>query len=179
MAGQLPWRARPVYYLLRAGRRLAGRALWAVEHALLDLEAHYFYVDEESRSETYSLTVAKNREIWNGYDWGGSGEEWSPSPEWKAQLIREVLEPESVAALSASPTLTFSRSALARGVGPKSWFGKGVRSSFWMLRNGHSGNSRHASAPRTSCTSSATERGFYMYRIEAWPSPGATTRSST
>ena len=36
-------------------------------------------------------TVARNRDLWDGYDWTEKGENWSPSPEWKQALIDEVL----------------------------------------------------------------------------------------
>src|SRR3954453_9339335 len=31
-------------------------------------------------------SAATNRSIWDGYDWRGGGEEWTPSPEWKQSL---------------------------------------------------------------------------------------------
>ena len=37
--------------------------------------------------------MARNRALWNGYDWTEKGENWSPSPEWKQALIDEVLLP--------------------------------------------------------------------------------------
>jgi len=36
-------------------------------------------------------SVGLNREIWEAWDWGASGEEWSPSEEWKASLIDHIL----------------------------------------------------------------------------------------
>jgi SAM-dependent methyltransferase len=35
-----------------------------------------------------------NREIWDAWDWGSGGEEWSGSEEWKQSLLRCVLERE-------------------------------------------------------------------------------------
>ncbi len=37
-------------------------------------------------------SVALNKEIWESWDWGAAGDEWSPSPEWKASLVRNILE---------------------------------------------------------------------------------------
>lgn len=36
-------------------------------------------------------TVARNYEMWQVYDWGKKGEEWTVSPEWKQSLIDEVM----------------------------------------------------------------------------------------
>lgn len=38
-------------------------------------------------------SAARNREVWSLYDWQTAGEEWSPSAEWRAALVAEVLEP--------------------------------------------------------------------------------------
>lgn len=38
-------------------------------------------------------SAAMNKVIWEAWDWSAAGEEWTPSPEWKASLIRKVLEP--------------------------------------------------------------------------------------
>jgi SAM-dependent methyltransferase len=35
-----------------------------------------------------------NKAIWEAWDWSGSGDEWSASPEWKHALIRSVLQQE-------------------------------------------------------------------------------------
>jgi SAM-dependent methyltransferase len=37
-------------------------------------------------------SVALNRAIWNAWDWGQGGEEWTSSPEWKGSVLRCVLE---------------------------------------------------------------------------------------
>lgn len=36
---------------------------------------------------------AMNRAIWNSWDWSAKGEEWSPSPEWKASVIGRIMRP--------------------------------------------------------------------------------------
>ena len=38
-------------------------------------------------------SAAMNKVIWEAWDWSAAGEEWTPSSEWKASLIRKVLEP--------------------------------------------------------------------------------------
>ncbi|MDB6137978.1 MAG: Methyltransferase protein [Verrucomicrobiaceae bacterium] len=35
---------------------------------------------------------ALNKAIWEAWDWGAGGEEWSPSEEWKQSVITQVLE---------------------------------------------------------------------------------------
>lgn len=35
-----------------------------------------------------------NAEIWDAWDWEAGGEEWTPSPEWKASLVDRVLLPK-------------------------------------------------------------------------------------
>jgi ubiquinone/menaquinone biosynthesis C-methylase UbiE len=34
-----------------------------------------------------------NAEIWDNWDWTAGGDEWTPSPEWKASLVKCVLNP--------------------------------------------------------------------------------------
>jgi len=46
---------------------------------------------ERQRGLSGINTVARNRDLWDGYDWTEKGENWSPSPEWKQALIDEVL----------------------------------------------------------------------------------------
>ncbi|MCK4817115.1 hypothetical protein KA005_15200, partial [bacterium] len=36
-------------------------------------------------------TVARNYAVWQDYNWGKKGEEWTVSPEWKQSLIDEVM----------------------------------------------------------------------------------------
>jgi len=36
-------------------------------------------------------SAAMNKLIWESWDWGAGGEEWSPSPEWKQSVIDAVL----------------------------------------------------------------------------------------
>lgn len=35
---------------------------------------------------------ALNKAIWEAWDWGGGGDEWTPSDEWKASVMKCVLE---------------------------------------------------------------------------------------
>jgi ubiquinone/menaquinone biosynthesis C-methylase UbiE len=35
---------------------------------------------------------ALNKAIWEAWDWNAGGEEWTPSEEWKASVIRSILE---------------------------------------------------------------------------------------
>ncbi len=37
-------------------------------------------------------SASLNREIWNAWDWGVGGEEWTQSPQWKQSLLSCVLE---------------------------------------------------------------------------------------
>ncbi len=39
-------------------------------------------------------SLALNKAIWEAWDWSAGGEEWSPSEEWKASVIKCVLEKE-------------------------------------------------------------------------------------
>jgi SAM-dependent methyltransferase len=39
------------------------------------------------------LTTEQNRRMWNTHDWSQLGEEWTRSPEWKAAIVNEFLEP--------------------------------------------------------------------------------------
>lgn len=39
------------------------------------------------------LSAAENRKIWNEYDWSNRGDEWTRDEEWKAQVIREFIDP--------------------------------------------------------------------------------------
>jgi ubiquinone/menaquinone biosynthesis C-methylase UbiE len=34
-----------------------------------------------------------NRQIWDNWDWEAAGEEWTPTPEWKASLLEHILRP--------------------------------------------------------------------------------------
>jgi len=38
-------------------------------------------------------TIAANLELWSRYDWSLHGEEWTKDAEWRASLVREILEP--------------------------------------------------------------------------------------
>ncbi|HSV72426.1 MAG TPA: class I SAM-dependent methyltransferase [Chthonomonadales bacterium] len=38
-------------------------------------------------------TPDANREVWDAHDWSRGGEEWTPSPEWMAAILDEVLVP--------------------------------------------------------------------------------------
>jgi ubiquinone/menaquinone biosynthesis C-methylase UbiE len=80
-------------------RRLAGRArraAVALRHHVEDLRL----TAEQRRLELGPAhlawrgnSAAVNRDRWSGWDWSRAGEEWTASPEWKAALIADVLEP--------------------------------------------------------------------------------------
>ena len=36
-------------------------------------------------------SLKANKEIWENWNWDGGGEEWTPSPEWKDSLLKNVL----------------------------------------------------------------------------------------
>jgi ubiquinone/menaquinone biosynthesis C-methylase UbiE len=80
------------YVVLAVARLAAFRLADRLEQALLAIEgrrgvlgpAHERHADH---------SAARNREVWTNYDWQTQGEEWSASPEWKAALVAEVLEP--------------------------------------------------------------------------------------
>ncbi len=49
---------------------------------------------------------ALNKAIWEAWDWGAGGEEWSPSEEWKQSVITQVLEkqmPDHASILEIGP----------------------------------------------------------------------------
>ena len=49
---------------------------------------------------------ALNKAIWEAWDWGAGGDEWTPSPEWKASVMKCVLEryiPSGVKVLEIGP----------------------------------------------------------------------------
>jgi ubiquinone/menaquinone biosynthesis C-methylase UbiE len=63
------------------------RAVRAIERAT-DLRLMRL---EEMRALSGINTVARNRDLWNGYDWTASGENWTPSAEWKQALVDQVM----------------------------------------------------------------------------------------
>ncbi|MFZ6004367.1 MAG: class I SAM-dependent methyltransferase [Actinomycetota bacterium] len=69
------------HLLLKANRRVL-RSLEARQHDL-----------ETSRDLPGINTRDRNRRVWDGWDWSQSGEEWTPSPEWKAALVKHVMAP--------------------------------------------------------------------------------------
>lgn len=49
---------------------------------------------------------ALNKAIWEAWDWGGGGDEWTPSEEWKASVMKSVLQkfiPEGRRVLEIGP----------------------------------------------------------------------------
>jgi SAM-dependent methyltransferase len=44
------------------------------------------------RHERLPNTTAANREVWTTHDWSARGEEWTPSPEWKSAIVRDLLK---------------------------------------------------------------------------------------
>ncbi|MGQ0832586.1 MAG: class I SAM-dependent methyltransferase, partial [Microthrixaceae bacterium] len=93
--GPPPGRAREIRELAAAnGYR------WTLQHLLLktswrvvrSLEARQRAL-EVRRDLPGINTRARNRRVWDDWDWSRSGEEWTPSPEWKAALVEHVLLP--------------------------------------------------------------------------------------
>lgn len=37
-------------------------------------------------------SAAVNKRIWESWDWSAGGEEWTPSPEWKASVVERILK---------------------------------------------------------------------------------------
>ena len=66
---------------------------------------------EERRGLPGINHIHRNRQKWDQYGWADAGEEWTPSPEWKAALLSEVMQkyvPEGE---------RFSKSGRARAAG--------------------------------------------------------------
>jgi SAM-dependent methyltransferase len=38
-------------------------------------------------------STSANKHIWENWNWSARGEEWTPSPEWKASVVRTFLDP--------------------------------------------------------------------------------------
>lgn len=74
--------------VLAAARKVPDR----LEERLLTIEGRRGVLGRAHRRWTQH-SAAANREVWTDWDWGRSGEEWTASPEWKASLIEDVLEP--------------------------------------------------------------------------------------
>jgi SAM-dependent methyltransferase len=71
-------------------RRTALRAQWAVQDYRLTAEQRRGVLGPAHLRWRENSPV-ENRRRWTGYDWGGRGEEWNVSPEWKQALIDNVL----------------------------------------------------------------------------------------
>jgi SAM-dependent methyltransferase len=84
-------------------RRTVGRLGWAVQDRRLTREQSLCKLGPAHRRWR---GPTDHRRYWSAYDWGGRGEEWNASPEWKHALIDEVLSkwiPEGVAVLEIGP----------------------------------------------------------------------------
>ncbi len=92
----------------RLGPRQKSRLLWDVfrENGFVwtSLLVLYYFssgIAEASFARLQSLKLKRNlpgtsslgvnKEIWENWDWQAEGEEWTPSPEWKESLLRNVL----------------------------------------------------------------------------------------
>jgi 2-polyprenyl-3-methyl-5-hydroxy-6-metoxy-1,4-benzoquinol methylase len=78
-------------------RRVAGfarhtvlRARWAAQDYRLTAEQRRGVLGP-AHSRWRENSPVENRRRWARYDWGGRGEEWNASPEWKEALIDDVL----------------------------------------------------------------------------------------
>jgi ubiquinone/menaquinone biosynthesis C-methylase UbiE len=80
------------YVALAAARVGAAHVADRLEHALLAIEGRRGVLGPAHERHA-EHSAARNREVWTNYDWQTKGEEWSASPEWKAALVAEVLEP--------------------------------------------------------------------------------------
>ena len=38
-------------------------------------------------------STSANKQIWDNWNWSAGGEEWTPSPEWKASVVHTFLDP--------------------------------------------------------------------------------------
>ncbi|MCW5697156.1 MAG: class I SAM-dependent methyltransferase [Bauldia sp.] len=74
------WTALIGAYFLTRGR-IAERAFAAAERR------------RRTRGLPGMNSAAMNRLIWENWDWSARGEEWTPSPEWKAAIVATFLEP--------------------------------------------------------------------------------------
>jgi SAM-dependent methyltransferase len=86
-------------------RRPVRRAQWAIEDRRLTAEQRRGVLGP-AHSRWRGNSSIDNRERWSGYDWGGRGEEWNASPEWKQSLIDDVLArwiPSGAAVLEIGP----------------------------------------------------------------------------
>lgn len=66
------------------------RCLGFLEGKLIELEQRRL-ITGESTVSSLSHTRQENKRLWDEYDWSGSGEEWTPSAEWKQSVVDLVI----------------------------------------------------------------------------------------
>lgn len=72
---------------------------WAFQRVLDGLDRRLIAVEQRRGvAEPWAilskrLTTADNRKMWNEYDWSKDGEEWNRSDSWKADVVREYIDP--------------------------------------------------------------------------------------
>jgi len=74
-------------------------ARWFIQIVVDFLDRRLISVEQRKRLvESWTilsrrLSAIENRKLWNEYDWSKRGDEWTPSEEWKNELIQEFLDP--------------------------------------------------------------------------------------
>ena len=86
------WRGGPFYTVLYSMRWVFKGVVDRLERRLIAIEQRKGLADEWTVLAN-RLTAGENRKIWNEYDWCKRGEEWTRSEEWRAELIREYIDP--------------------------------------------------------------------------------------
>src|SRR5579862_4049690 len=80
------------YCTVYVGRWMIQQVVDFLDRRLISLEQRKGLVDPWTILSR-RLTAAENRRIWNEFDWSQRGDEWTRSEEWKAELIREFIDP--------------------------------------------------------------------------------------
>jgi SAM-dependent methyltransferase len=75
--------------LMGSTRRAVRRLGWVLEDRRLKGEQRRSVLGPAHRQ--WRSPIDSHRRYWSAYDWGGLGEEWTASPEWKHGLIEDVL----------------------------------------------------------------------------------------
>jgi SAM-dependent methyltransferase len=77
---------------LRVSRSRGRKALEWVEARLIEIERNRRLAGQWTLSASRFTTI-HNRTWWNTHDWSTLGEEWTPSPAWKADVLHRFMEP--------------------------------------------------------------------------------------
>lgn len=80
------------YGTVYLGRWVLQRAVDFLDRRLIGVEQRKGLVDPWTILSR-RLSAAENRKIWNEYDWSKRGDEWTRSEEWKAEVVREFIDP--------------------------------------------------------------------------------------